>query len=933
MAEKVQQGLELNDPNQAGPVECLGKAFANDAKRREYYLGLLAEKLKNPEFRKIEGFPIGEDEDILVLSDPPYYTACPNPFVEDLIAEWKAHKPKQPEGYQYHREPFSADVSEGKNDPIYNAHSYHTKVPHKAIMHYILHYTEPGDIVFDGFCGTGMTGIAAQMCGDSEVVTSLGYRVMLGGMILHEETDGDGNKSWQPFSKLGVRKSVLNDLSTAATFISSSLNGSIKSDDIDACVESAIQDVNTNIGWMYHTLHSDGESVGEIAYTIWSDVLICPSCQSDFVFWDEAVDKEALKVLSEFHCPHCSSKIRKADCPKKMLSSFDPIAGEMVSQINQVPVKIEYYVGTRKYTKKPDSFDLERIDKIENQPIHNWVPLLKMPVGERYLKDSFHLIGYSHVHHFFKKSSLISISSLRNAFIEKKQRSGLLILNSITGRLVSNIVGYQLGKRGNVPMSGTLYVPSLIAEANPFRAIKSKGKSIKSVLNQNFPALCNTGSSSNLNNIPSCSMDYIFTDPPFGSNLSYSELNLLSEAWLNVVTNDKPEAIVDRGREKKAFEYHALLSSCIREFYRVLKPNGWITVEFHNSKNSIWNIIQQSLGESGFVVTDVRTLDKKGETYKQSQQGLVKADLIISAYKPSSELLNKFKLSGGTEECAWAFIRNHLAQLPNFVRNGARPEVILERQFFMLFDRMVAFHVQHWISVPLSANDFRLGLLQRFPERDGMYFLPEQVAGYDKQRIMYSELKQAELFVTDEATAIEWLRGRLKEKPQSIPDLQPQFLKEIAGWKKNEISLELSTLLEQNFLNYDGRAPVPEQIHAYLSSNWKEMRNLSKDDPMLVAKSLDRWYVPDPNKAGDLDKLREKDLFKEFEEYKVSKKKLKVFRLEAVRAGFKKAWQERDYAVILNVSEKIPSNVLGEDSKLLMWYDQAQTRHSDESLF
>jgi hypothetical protein len=202
------------------------------------------------------------------------------------------------------------------------------------------------------------------------------------------------------------------------------------------------------------------------------------------VFWDEAVDKEALKVLSEFHCPHCSSKIRKADCPKKMLSSFDPIAGEMVSQINQVPVKIEYYVGTRKYTKKPDSFDLERIDKIENQPIHNWVPLLKMPVGERYLKDSFHLIGYSHVHHFFKKSSLISISSLRNAFIEKKQRSGLLILNSITGRLVSNIVGYQLGKRGNVPMSGTLYVPSLIAEANPFRAIKSKGKSIKSVLNQ-----------------------------------------------------------------------------------------------------------------------------------------------------------------------------------------------------------------------------------------------------------------------------------------------------------------------------------------------------------------------------------------------------------------------------------------------------------------
>jgi hypothetical protein len=47
------------------------------------------------------------------------------------------------------------------------------KVPHKAIMRYILHYTEPGDIVFDGFCGTGMTGVAAQMCGNPDADRSL----------------------------------------------------------------------------------------------------------------------------------------------------------------------------------------------------------------------------------------------------------------------------------------------------------------------------------------------------------------------------------------------------------------------------------------------------------------------------------------------------------------------------------------------------------------------------------------------------------------------------------------------------------------------------------------------------------------------------------------------------------------------------------------
>ena len=133
-----------------GPVKCLGLEFENDAARRTHFIEELRKKLQDPEFRKIEGFPIGEDEDILKLSDPPYYTACPNPWIADFIEEWESQKPEKPADYHYHREPFAADVSEGKNEAIYNAHSYHTKVPHKAIMRYILHYTEPGDILFDG---------------------------------------------------------------------------------------------------------------------------------------------------------------------------------------------------------------------------------------------------------------------------------------------------------------------------------------------------------------------------------------------------------------------------------------------------------------------------------------------------------------------------------------------------------------------------------------------------------------------------------------------------------------------------------------------------------------------------------------------------------------------------------------------------------------
>ena len=149
---------------------------------------------------------------------------------------------------------------------------------------------------------------------------------------------------------------------------------------------------------------------------------------------------------------------------------------------------------------------------------------------------------------------------------------------------------------------------------------------------------------------------------------------------------------------------------------------------------------------------------------------------------------------------------------------------------------------------------------------------------------------------------------QLQRKPQSFQELQPRFMQETkGGWQKYEKQLELSELLDQNFLRYDGQGEVPSQIHSYLSSNYKDMRNLAKDDPALQKMAKDRWYVPDPNKAADLEKLREKGLLREFEAYKDSKqRRLKVFRLEAMRAGFKKAWQERDYETIIAVARKNP---------------------------
>ena len=373
------------------------------------------------------------------------------------------------------------------------------------------------------------------------------------------------------------------------------------------------------------------------------------------------------------------------------------------------------------------------------------------------------------------------------------------------------------------------------------------------------------------------------------------------------------------------------MRACFDEYARVLKAGRWITIVFSNSKNSVWRAIQEALGTAGFIVADVRTLDKQQGSYRQVTSTAVKQDLVISAYKPTEALAERFALGTSSPENAWAFVTEHLGHVPIFSSVDGVADVIAERSAQVLHDRMVAFHVQRQLSVPLSTAEFLGGLNQRYPGRDGMYFLPTQVAEYDRKRNTAAELRQLSLFVIDEASAIQWVRRELQDKPRSFQDLQPTFMREIQNWAKHEQTVELKEILRQNCIHYDGSGPVPSQIHSYLSTNFKELRNLSKVEPALTAKAADRWYVPDPGKQGDLEKLREKTLLTEFETYKHAKeRKLKLFRTEAVRAGFKAAYDSQDYKTIVGVAAKLPENVLQEDEKLLMYYDVASMRLGDE---
>jgi hypothetical protein len=396
--------------------------------------------------------------------------------------------------------------------------------------------------------------------------------------------------------------------------------------------------------------------------------------------------------------------------------------------------------------------------------------------------------------------------------------------------------------------------------------------------------------------IPPSSVDYVFTDPPFGENIFYADLNLVVESWHRVKTNAEPEAIVDQAKGKGLQEYQHLMQHCFEEYHRVLKPGRWMTVVFHNSKNAVWNAIQEAMLAAGFVAADVRTLDKQQGSYRQLTSTAVKQDLVISAYRPTEQLEESLKVTSGGEKTVWEFVRNHLSLVPVFVPKDGKAETIAERQSYLLFDRMVAFHVQRGYAVPLSSAEFHLGMSQRFAERDGMYFLPEQVVEYDRKRLEVSGVEQLEFFVSDEKSAIQWVRRRLSETPMTKQRLQPLFMSEAQrAWEKHEQPLELQTILEQNF----------------------------------IMDSDSTWRVPDPKKESDLEQLRTKALLKEFQQCHEIKGKLKVVRTEALRAGFKDCWQKGHYTTIVQMAKRVPEAVIQEDPALLMYYDNALMRKGE----
>ncbi|WP_341919965.1 DNA methyltransferase [Hydrocarboniphaga effusa] len=911
----------------SSPVECLGQAFPSEQVRREHFTKLLAEKLKDPAFRKIEGFPQGTDEAILAMSDPPYYTACPNPFLEDFVRHYG--KPYDP-SVKYSREPQTIDVSVGKTDPLYKAHSYHTKVPHLAIVPSILHYTEPGDIVLDGFGGSGMTGVAAQWCGSAPSV----YR---------HELETEWKKQGKAAPKWGARRVILNDLSPAATFIAANYNLPFDVEAFAKAGKQLLKNVEQELGWMYETTDKDGKTKGRVEYTVWSEIFTCPHCAGEVNFLDEALDDDTKQVKGTFPCPHCGADLNKDNLDRVMESRVDPATGSAWKRVKFRPSIIFYDVGGQRRQKTPDQSDLALLERIDALPFPSGLPANRFPIEEMYHGSRIQPKGFECIHHFFLPRSAHATAALwRKAEAEPDARTRQMLIFFVEQALWTASLLNRYRPTGfsqvNQYLTGVYYVASQHAECSPWYILDGKLGRLAKTFQAFRPAAgwatVTTGTAARIPTLDS-SVDYIFTDPPFGENIYYADLNFLVESWHQVRTDAKPEAIVDKFKKKALPEYQHLMQRCFAEYYRVLKPGRWMTVVFSNSKAAVWNAIQVALQQAGFVVAEVTALDKVQGSYRQvTSATAVKQDLVISAYKPNGGLEDRFNRNGATVESAWDFVQTHLKQLPAVKVTSGYPQELLnivERDPRRVYDRMASWFIRHGAMVPISTPEFLSELPVRFREMDGMVFLPDQLVEYEKARSRIPQVKQAELFVSDERSAIDWLTNFLLKRPSTRAEIHPEYIPQIGSAKrKGEIIPELDQLLEDNFLRYDGTGDVPSQIHSYLSTNHKDLRSLEKSSPALVAKAKDRWYVPDPNKAQDLEKKREKALLKEFDTYRsFTGRKIKESRLEVLRAGFRAAWAAKDYKTIISIANKLPEETLQEDEKLLTLYDLALTRTED----
>jgi len=497
-----------------------------------------------------------------------------------------------------------------RTDPIYNCHAYQTKVPVGAILPFIDEFTEPGDLVADPFAGSGMTGIAAAMRG---------------------------------------RRAELSDISVLGRHIANGYLAQVDSKRFREAAAEAISVARAAIGDLYESRRENDGAIVEMIRTVWSFTYICPDCHAPLIFFTHIQERRQAESCSK--CGHPFSKrawVRGEDVP--VLVVVDGVNGRQTEQL-------------------PSDVDLSSIRRaLVDQRLCEFPSLPIQPDREMYNRSALAKHGLTETAKFFSPRNAIALLELWRAIgLTKDSKMQTKLRFVFTAILPRASRRYQWGPlRPLNAQNQTYYISPVYFEWNVFdlfnRKVEAAIRSDEQVFGgmplffqqvANSVVYTNT-SADELGHLKTNSVDYIFTDPPFGSNIFYSDMSLFQEAWLGQTTDHSKEAVIHTigsRRNAAAERYESLLRGAFREAFRVLKPGAYISVVFGNSRGSIWTLVQRAMRDSGFASVPVHAaiLDKGQRSVKglnSGSEGVVTVDLILTYQKPDDHSHSTSALSG-----------------------------------------------------------------------------------------------------------------------------------------------------------------------------------------------------------------------------------------------------------------------------------------------
>jgi hypothetical protein len=368
---------------------------------------------------------------------------------------------------------------------------------------------------------------------------------------------------------------------------------------------------------------------------------------------------------------------------------------------------------------------------------------------------------------------------------------------------------YKPGFTASILM-GTLYVGSFVEESSFYRLMPGRTRKVlelaHTLAKMGKDAVRVIKGSATLMPIPDASLDYVFADPPFGSNIFYSDCSILWESWLDNFTDSCFEAVWNKSRTpeeggKTLENYGSLMAAAFHEMFRVLKPNRWATVEFNNSDGRVFEAIKNGITSAGFEIANMVLLDKQQRTFKQVKgavgtEDVVDKDVLFNLHKPAAVIRETRSEDRDLEQQIADAVRDHLATLPARIAAESSKYSDDHRTTATINSMLMNTLIPRGVSVERLNLPFIERVCARYFRKIGQrwYLRGETIGGNG------GDLVTEEVAVTDELSAVAWLRQQILSAPKLTGELKPLWMR-ATGLLPAVVSrtLDLERLLRENF--------------------------------------------------------------------------------------------------------------------------------------